>query len=207
MNWGIPRYLYSRAIRTLSPNTSLKRGRTPEEIADDGRGDGSPFTKRSTIQRYGDRLRHFSGAAAPVGPHPWASPNSWGWNSRDLRIRSCSLFGWVCVVSREKNAYAWNPPARVVRVTPYLNFCASSMATEKYYYESFRVALLAYVAFPKRLLVGCARAHAYSVGFGCRGNPQRLCRGGSPDGSPAPRPPLGRLPGVPTSKVAFRQGR
>ena len=47
-----------------------------------------------------------------------------------------------------KNAYAWNFPARVVSVTPYLNFCASTKAAEKYYYESCRMALLAFVALP-----------------------------------------------------------
>ena len=36
-----------------------------------------------------------------------------------------------------------------MRVTPHLNFCAASKDAEKYYYyESCRMALLAYVAFP-----------------------------------------------------------
>ena len=81
MNWGIPRYIYTRGVRTLSPNACLKRVRTHGEVAADGRGDGSPFTKRSIIQLYGDRLRHVSFATAPMGPHPMAPPSSWAGSS------------------------------------------------------------------------------------------------------------------------------
>ena len=54
VNWGIPRYIHPRPIRALSLNSRLKRARTPDEIAADGRGDGAPFAKRSAIQLYED---------------------------------------------------------------------------------------------------------------------------------------------------------
>ena len=52
--------------------------------------------------------------------------------------------------SREvgKRARARHSPARVVSVDSYLNFCARPNAAEKYYYESCRIAHLAYVSSP-----------------------------------------------------------
>ena len=133
-NWGIPRYVYPRWVRALSLNSCLKRARTHEEMPADGRGEGAPCTKRSIIQLYGYRLRHVSVTTAPMGPHPWAPPSSWKESSWAIWIRPCSLFERHCVVRRGGGAYAWNSPSRVVRVTPYLNFCASSEAAGKYYY-------------------------------------------------------------------------
>ena len=79
---------------------------------------------------------------------PWAPPSSWIESSWALWIRSSSLFERQCVVVRTKNAYARNSPSRVVRATPYLNFCAESKSAGKYYYERCMMALLAYVSFP-----------------------------------------------------------
>ena len=147
MNWNRLRLLYSRPFRSLAMWKSIRRLRTPAELADALRRGNAYVTNITSLRWYESRFAT-TAAAVPTGPHPWAPACTWSVKSRAAWLRVCSFFEWECVIKRENGRYAWRYPAAVVRVAPHLQFKADEAKNALPYYSNIRMALLAYDAFP-----------------------------------------------------------
>ena len=73
MNWNIPRHLYSRAFKTLAMKNSIRRVRTPAEVADALLRGNAYVTNRTSIHWYESRFAT-SASEVPTGPPAHGRP-------------------------------------------------------------------------------------------------------------------------------------